>query len=61
MDWPEPTGIYQPDAGEIFYEGRRLCFRSYRDSLAEGIDRPWMKRIDSAMSIAETIRLHVRF
>jgi ribose transport system ATP-binding protein len=32
------TGIYQPDAGEIFYEGRRLCFRSYRDSLAEGID-----------------------
>jgi ribose transport system ATP-binding protein len=32
------TGIYQPDEGEVFFEGRRLCFRSYRDSLAQGID-----------------------
>ncbi len=32
------TGIYQPDEGEVFFEGRRLRFRSYRDSLAEGID-----------------------
>ena len=32
------TGIYQPDEGEVFYEGRRLRFRSYRDSLAQGID-----------------------
>jgi len=32
------TGIYQPDEGEVFFEGRRLSFRSYRDSLAQGID-----------------------
>jgi ribose transport system ATP-binding protein len=32
------TGIYQPDAGHVSFEGRRLCFRSYRDSLAQGID-----------------------
>jgi ribose transport system ATP-binding protein len=32
------TGICRPDAGEIFFEGRRLGFRSYRDSLAQGID-----------------------
>jgi len=32
------TGIYQPDGGEVIYEGRRLSFRSYRDSLSAGID-----------------------
>jgi ribose transport system ATP-binding protein len=32
------TGIIPPDAGEVFYEGERLGFRDYRDSLARGID-----------------------
>jgi ribose transport system ATP-binding protein len=32
------TGILAPDAGEVHYEGRRLAFRDYRDSLACGID-----------------------
>ena len=32
------TGIHQPDEGAVFFEGRRLSFRSYRDSLAQGID-----------------------
>ena len=32
------TGIYQPDRGEVFFNGRRLSFQSYRDSLAQGID-----------------------
>jgi len=32
------TGLTSPDEGEIFFEGRRLCFQSYRDSLAQGID-----------------------
>ncbi|MDP6702661.1 MAG: ATP-binding cassette domain-containing protein, partial [Candidatus Latescibacteria bacterium] len=27
------TGIYQPDVGEVAYEGQALRFRSYRDSL----------------------------
>jgi len=31
------TGIYQPDAGEIRYDGKSLHFRSYRDSLDHGI------------------------
>jgi len=32
------TGLYRPDAGEVLFEGRPLRFRSYRDSLAQGID-----------------------
>jgi len=32
------TGIEQPDDGEVLYDGERLCFRDYRDSLARGID-----------------------
>jgi ribose transport system ATP-binding protein len=32
------TGLLQPDEGEVDFEGRRLRFRSYRDSLAQGID-----------------------
>jgi ribose transport system ATP-binding protein len=32
------TGIYQPDSGQILYDGRPLHFRSYHDSLKMGID-----------------------
>ncbi len=32
------TGIYRPDAGQVLFEGRPLRFRSYRDSLEQGID-----------------------
>jgi len=32
------TGILQPDAGQVLFEGERLVFRDYRDSLARGID-----------------------
>jgi len=32
------TGIVRPDAGEVFFEGKQLEFRDYRDSLARGID-----------------------
>src|SRR5210317_1926844 len=32
------TGIYQPDAGEVVYDGVPLRFSSYRDSLDAGID-----------------------
>ena len=31
------TGIYQPDTGEIWYEGRRVTLESYRDALGRGI------------------------
>ncbi len=32
------TGLYQPDSGEISFNGKPLHFRSYRDSLHAGID-----------------------
>jgi ribose transport system ATP-binding protein len=32
------TGIERPDEGDVLYDGERLCFRDYRDSLARGID-----------------------
>src|SRR3984893_13912660 len=32
------TGIYQPDSGEMSFNGERLAPRSYRESLAMGID-----------------------
>jgi len=32
------SGIIPPDTGEVFYEGERLGFCDYRDSLARGID-----------------------
>lgn len=32
------TGIYQPDAGEVLYDGERVRFSSYRGSLKAGID-----------------------
>jgi ribose transport system ATP-binding protein len=32
------TGIEHPDEGEIFYDGERLQFSSYRESLEKGID-----------------------
>lgn len=31
------TGIHQPDAGEIRFNGARVMLRDYRDSLAQGI------------------------
>jgi ribose transport system ATP-binding protein len=32
------TGLYQPDSGELYFDGKPLHFRSYRDSLRAGID-----------------------
>jgi ribose transport system ATP-binding protein len=32
------TGIYQPDSGEILYDGRPLHFHNYHESLQAGID-----------------------
>ena len=31
------TGIYRPDSGEILWDGKRLRFHGYRDSIAAGI------------------------
>jgi len=52
------TGILQPDSGEVFFEGRPLRCRSYRDSLERGInvvDQEIQVIPDS--SIAENIML----
>src|ERR1700760_4496803 len=52
------TGIYQPDAGEILYQGRSLHFRSYRDSLRMGIDIVHQEiQVIPQGSVAENIML----
>ena len=52
------TGIYQPDAGQIFYDGKPLHFKSYRDSLNQGINIVYqeIQAIPEA-SVAENIML----
>jgi ribose transport system ATP-binding protein len=52
------TGIYQPDAGQIYYEGNALSFKSYHDSLKMGIDivNQELQMIPES-SIAENIML----
>lgn len=52
------TGIYQPDGGEIHFNGERLCFQSYRDSLARGIDIVYQEiQVIPDSTIAENIML----
>jgi ribose transport system ATP-binding protein len=52
------TGIYQPDAGEILYQGRPLHFRNYRDSLRMGIDIVHQEiQVIPQSSVAENIML----
>ena len=52
------TGIYQPDAGEILYQGQPLHFRSYRDSLRMGIDIVHQEiQVIPQSSVAENIML----
>ena len=52
------TGIYQPDVGEVVYEGQALRFRSYRDSLDRriGIVNQEIQVVAEA-SVAENIML----
>jgi ribose transport system ATP-binding protein len=52
------TGIYQPDAGQILYNGAALHFRSYRDSLDQriGIVNQEIQVVAEA-SVAENIML----
>ena len=52
------TGIYQPDGGEIHFNGERLRFQSYRDSLARGIDIVYQEiQVIPDSTIAENIML----
>ena len=52
------TGIYQPDAGEVLYEGQTLRFRSYRDSLDRGIGIVNQEiQVVAEASVAENIML----
>ncbi|NQT82726.1 sugar ABC transporter ATP-binding protein [bacterium] len=52
------TGIYQPDSGEMYFQGEPLHFRSYRESLARGIDIVDQEiQIIPDSSIAENIML----
>ena len=52
------TGIYQPDSGEMSFQGKRLSPRSYRESLAIGIDIVHQEiQVVPDASIAENIML----
>jgi ribose transport system ATP-binding protein len=52
------TGIYQPDSGEMSFHGKRLAPRSYRESLAMGIDIVHQEiQIVPDASVAENIML----
>ncbi|MCX7045896.1 MAG: sugar ABC transporter ATP-binding protein [Candidatus Sumerlaeota bacterium] len=52
------TGIYQPDSGQIIYDGKPLHFRTYHDSLRAGIDIVFQEiQIIPESSIAENIML----
>jgi ribose transport system ATP-binding protein len=52
------TGIYQPDAGTIIYQGRPLRLESYRESLRLGIDIVHQEiQVIPHSSVAENIML----
>jgi ribose transport system ATP-binding protein len=52
------TGIYQPDSGEMRFRGKRLAPRSYRESLAMGIDIVHQEiQVVPDASVAENIML----
>ena len=52
------TGIYQPDSGEMRFHGKRLAPRSYRESLAMGIDIVHQEiQVVPDASVAENIML----
>src|ERR1700730_7880180 len=52
------TGIYQPDSGEMSFNGRRLAPKSYRESLAMGIDIVHQEiQVVPDASVAENIML----
>ncbi len=52
------SGIYQPDAGQIFFDGKPLHFRSYHDSLRAGIDIVYQEiQIVPENTVAESIMI----
>ena len=52
------TGIYQPDAGRIFYDGAEIAFRNYRESLDCGIGIVNQEiQVIAEASVAENIML----
>ena len=52
------TGIYQPDAGQIFYDGAEIAFRNYRESLDRGIGIVNQEiQVIAEASVAENVML----
>ncbi len=52
------SGIYQPDAGRIVFDGKPLRFRSYHDSLRAGIDIVYQEiQIVPENTVAESIMI----
>jgi len=52
------TGLYRPDAGEIFIDGRPVVFRSPRDAIKNGIGMVYQHfRLVSPFTVAENVIL----
>ncbi|OVE78461.1 hypothetical protein BVX99_00010, partial [bacterium F16] len=52
------TGIYQPDAGEVFFDGKPLHFSSYEESLSAGIDIVYQEiQVVPESTVAESIMI----
>lgn len=52
------TGIYQPDSGEIYWNGKRIHFHNYKESIAAGIYIVYQEiQVVPDSSIAENIML----
>lgn len=52
------SGLYQPDQGEIYYDGERLKFHNFHDALKQGVSIVYQEiQVIPESSIAENIML----
>ncbi|MBC7326068.1 MAG: ATP-binding cassette domain-containing protein, partial [Moorella sp. (in: Bacteria)] len=55
------TGLYRPDGGEIYIDGRRVNFRSPRDAIAAGIGMVHQHfRLVAPFTVAENVALGLK-
>ncbi|MEM4462200.1 MAG: ATP-binding cassette domain-containing protein, partial [Candidatus Bathyarchaeia archaeon] len=51
-------GLYKPDSGEIYFEGRRVYINSPRDAIRLGIGRvPQIPELVESLTVAENLAM----